>query len=243
MGNRNIGILPDNLARRVRGTFIISVEVLRRGERMRGSAVVISSTIPSAKYSCSGSALIFTKGRTAIDGLSRIVGADAVSGFVRSGERSSRTVPTKRTPLRDSVLIRRCSPRRCLEPSGAKLPAVILLHGTGGVRYGGVYYAAALNRAGIATLEIDQWGGRGLPGGPSSRPRNLTDNLSDMAGAYGLLAARSEIDADRIGVFGSSMSGIEALLMMTRRNRDAVLGVGKHLTAAAALQSCARSRP
>ena len=42
---------------------------------------------------------------------------------------------------------------------GPKVPAVILLHGTGGVRYTGVYYAAALNRAGIATLEIDQWGG------------------------------------------------------------------------------------
>ena len=119
--------------------------------------------------------------------------------------------------------------------TGTKLPAVILLHGTGGIRYAGVYYAIALNRAGIATLEIDQWGGRGLPGGPSSRPRNLTDNLPDVAGAYGLLAARSEIDADRIGVFGSSMGGIEALLMMTRRNSDAVLGVGKHLRAAAAL--------
>jgi dienelactone hydrolase len=118
---------------------------------------------------------------------------------------------------------------------GTKLPAVVLLHGTGGVRYTGVYYAAALNRAGIATLEIDQWGGRGLPGGASSRPRNLTDNLPDIAGAYRLLAARSEIDADRIGLMGSSMGGIETLLMMTRQNSDAVLGSEKHLRAAAAL--------
>jgi dienelactone hydrolase len=118
---------------------------------------------------------------------------------------------------------------------GSRVPAVIVLHGTAGVRYTGVYYAAALNRAGIATLEIDQWGGRGLPGGPSSRPRNLTDNLPDVAGAYRLLAARPEIDANRIGLLGSSMGGIEALLMMTRRNSDAVLGPGKHLKAAAAL--------
>jgi dienelactone hydrolase len=117
----------------------------------------------------------------------------------------------------------------------SKVPAVILLHGTGGVRYSGVYYAAELNRTGIATLEIDQWGGRGLPGGPSSRPRKLTDNLPDVAGAYGLLAARPEINADRIGLFGSSMGGIETMLMMTRRNSDAVLGPGKHLRAAAAL--------
>ena len=116
-----------------------------------------------------------------------------------------------------------------------KVSAVILLHGTGGVRYAGVYYAAALNRAGIATLEIDQWGGRGLPGGASSRPKNLTDNLPDIAGAYHLLAARSEIDADRIGLLGSSMGGIETLLLMTRRNSDAVLGSGIHFRAAAAL--------
>ena len=31
---------------------------------------MISSTMPSAKYSCSGSPLIFAKGSTAIDGLS-----------------------------------------------------------------------------------------------------------------------------------------------------------------------------
>src|SRR5262249_2774753 len=34
------------------------------------SAVMISSTMPSAKYSCSGSPLMFAKGSTAIDGLS-----------------------------------------------------------------------------------------------------------------------------------------------------------------------------
>jgi len=117
----------------------------------------------------------------------------------------------------------------------AKMPAVIMLHGTSGVRYSGVYYAAALNRAGMATLEIDQWGGRGLPGGASSRPKGFGDNLPDIAGAYRLLVARSEIDAERIGLMGSSMGGIETLLMMTRRNSDAILGHNVHLKAGAAL--------
>src|SRR4029450_3418102 len=35
----------------------------------RDSAVVMSSTIPSAKYSCSGSPLMFWNGRTAMEGL------------------------------------------------------------------------------------------------------------------------------------------------------------------------------
>jgi hypothetical protein len=37
---------------------------------MRERAVIISSTMPSAKYSCSGSPLMFWNGKTAIDGLS-----------------------------------------------------------------------------------------------------------------------------------------------------------------------------
>jgi dienelactone hydrolase len=122
-------------------------------------------------------------------------------------------------------------------PAGAKgkMPAVIMMHGTGGIRYSGVYYAAALNGAGVVTLEVDQWGGRGLPGGASSRPKNLGDNLPDIAGAYHLLTARPDIDASRIGILGESMGGIETLLMMTRHNSDAILGPGVHFQAAVAL--------
>ncbi len=116
-----------------------------------------------------------------------------------------------------------------------KMPAVIMMHGTGGIRYSGVYYAAALNSAGIATLEVDQWGGRGLPGGASSRPEHLGDNLPDIAGAYHLLGERPEIDMSRVGIFGESMGGIQTLLMMTQHNSDTILGPGVHFQAAVAL--------
>jgi dienelactone hydrolase len=116
-----------------------------------------------------------------------------------------------------------------------KMPAVIMMHGTGGIRYSGVYYAAALNGAGIATLEVDQWGGRGLPGGASSRPEHLGDNLPDIAGAYHLLAERPDIDMSRVGLLGESMGGIQTLLMMTRHNSDAILGPGVHFQAAVSL--------
>jgi len=43
---------------------------MTKSQRMRESAVMISSTMPSAKYSCSGSPLILAKGSTAIEGLS-----------------------------------------------------------------------------------------------------------------------------------------------------------------------------
>ncbi|MGF6266945.1 dienelactone hydrolase [Paraburkholderia youngii] len=95
------------------------------------------------------------------------------------------------------------------------LPAGIILHGTSGVSYRGVDYSAALNRAATATLEIDQWGGRDLPGGASIRPQRVDANLPDIAGAYRLLAGRPDIDASRIGIMGSSMGGGETMLMMT----------------------------
>src|SRR5947208_94347 len=43
---------------------------MTKSQRIRESAVMISSTMPSTKYSCSGSPLILAKGNTAIDGLS-----------------------------------------------------------------------------------------------------------------------------------------------------------------------------
>ena len=115
-----------------------------------------------------------------------------------------------------------------------KIPAVIILHDTAGVKENGIYYATALNRAGIATFEIDQWGGRGLPGRASSRPKNPGDNLPDVGGAYRLLIAQPEIDAARIGLLGLSLGGIQTMLMMTRRNSDAILGAGNHFRAAVA---------
>lgn len=116
-----------------------------------------------------------------------------------------------------------------------RIPAVIIMHDTAGVKNNGTYYATALNRAGFATFEIDQWGGRGLLGGASSRPQHLGDDLPDVGGAYRLLIARPEIDAARIGLLGFSLGGIETMLMMTRGNSDIVLGPGNHLQAAVAM--------
>jgi len=48
----------------------LELRAMTKSQRMRLSAVMISSTMPSAKYSCSGSPLILENGKTAIDGLS-----------------------------------------------------------------------------------------------------------------------------------------------------------------------------
>ena len=54
---------------------------MTKNARLRDRAVVMSSTMPSEKYSCSGSLLRFAKGSTAIDGLSEV----AAERFAWSG--------------------------------------------------------------------------------------------------------------------------------------------------------------
>src|SRR5262245_61238491 len=48
----------------------LEFRAITKSQRIRDRAVMISSTIPSAKYSWSGSPLMFWKGRMAIEGLS-----------------------------------------------------------------------------------------------------------------------------------------------------------------------------
>src|SRR6516165_5637698 len=57
---------------------------MTNSQRMRLSAVAISSTMPSAKYSCSGSPLRFWNGNTAIDGLSGNASGADTAGFAPS---------------------------------------------------------------------------------------------------------------------------------------------------------------
>jgi len=83
---------------------------MTNNERKRDSSVMMSSTMPSAKYSCAGSSLRLVKGRTAIDGLSGRggrVSTGAAERGVSADRCSSCTAPTKRNPLPRSVLIKR----------------------------------------------------------------------------------------------------------------------------------------
>jgi hypothetical protein len=53
------------------------LRAITNSDLKRDSAVMMSSTRPSAKYSCSGSALLFWNGSTVIDGLSGSASAAA----------------------------------------------------------------------------------------------------------------------------------------------------------------------
>jgi dienelactone hydrolase len=82
-----------------------------------------------------------------------------------------------------------------------RVPAVVILHGSGGIDGRGEFHAKALNAAGIATLEA-------LMFTSGNRPRDGSrSNFTHMYGALNYLANRPDIDRQRIGVMGFSWGG------------------------------------
>jgi dienelactone hydrolase len=103
------------------------------------------------------------------------------------------------------------APWRCdAGPRHGKMAAVVILHGSSGVDSRGDFYEAALNAEGIATLQIDMWQARGVTG-IANRPAAPILTYPDAFSALAFLAARADIDPDRIGVLGFSWGGVVSL--------------------------------
>ncbi|GMA17392.1 hypothetical protein E5F05_11405 [Deinococcus metallilatus] len=115
-----------------------------------------------------------------------------------------------------------------------QVPAVVIVHGSAGIDSRGAFYADALGRAGIATLEIDLWGARGLVGGAAGRPRGVPETLPDAYGALRYLAGRPEIDPNRIGILGFSWGGVVTMLTATEPYTRSFLPGGPKFAAHAA---------
>ena len=86
-----------------------------------------------------------------------------------------------------------------------RLPAVLILHGSAGVDGRGASYAKVLNAAGIATLEIDMFQGRGRPG-------TTRHNMPHAYETLQYLARHPRIDGARVGIMGFSWGGIMSVL-------------------------------
>lgn len=113
----------------------------------------------------------------------------------------------------DLVLDRGVAAALHLPRSEGPFPAVLMLHGLGSNRdeIGGIFVdaATALADRGIASLRID-FRGFGRSAGDMG-DFTLDRQAEDAAIALEMLAARADIDSDRIGVLGFSFGGAAAI--------------------------------
>ena len=132
--------------------------------------------------------------------------------FVQFTSPNLATMPPSLLTIKGKLSLPRQSDHHlgCSAANGRKMPAVVILHGSAGIDSRGDFYEEALNAAGIATLQIDMWEARGV-GGATPRPAAPILTLPDAYSALAFLAARSDIDAARIGVLGFSWGGVNTL--------------------------------
>jgi dienelactone hydrolase len=104
-------------------------------------------------------------------------------------------------------------------PSGtARIPAVVLIHGSGGIGANIDGWAQTLNAMGIAALILDTFTGRGIS--QTITDQSQLSSFSIIVDAYkGLesLSRHSRIDPERIAVMGFSKGGFAALYSSMKR--------------------------
>lgn len=138
-----------------------------------------------------------------------VLGTAFASAQVKTQSVSFETAPSPH--LRESVTVRGTLN---LPETPGKAPAVLILHSRAGIDGTGVFYAEPLNRAGIATLEIEMFQGA------AQMPRDSRQNLPHAFGALKFLAANPAVDAERIGIMGFSRGGGLAIMTATQAYDD-----------------------
>jgi dienelactone hydrolase len=107
---------------------------------------------------------------------------------------------------------------RIPRPGADKLPAVVLLHGSGGVGANVVDWEQELNSLGVATFVVDAFTGRGIVA--TSTNQGQLGRLAMTYDAYRalqILEKQSRIDPQRIAVMGFSRGGQAALYASVKR--------------------------
>jgi dienelactone hydrolase len=120
-----------------------------------------------------------------------------------------------------------------------KLPAVVLVHGSGGIYPEQIsFWARLLNEQGIAAFVIDAFGPRGVKS--TADDQSLVPFAADTADAFaalGLLASHPRIDPKRIAVMGFSRGGITAVRSGVVRIINGAAPAGLRFAAHVALYS------
>lgn len=109
---------------------------------------------------------------------------------------------------------------RIPRPGTDRLPAVILLHGSGGIGPNIDIWAKEINSLGVAVFLLDSFSGRGIVS--TITDQSQLDSLAMMTDAYRALATLSKnprIDPSRIAIMGFSKGAVAAVYSSNTRMR------------------------
>lgn len=123
---------------------------------------------------------------------------------------------------------------RIPKPGSERLPAVILIHGSGGIGRNVDAWATELNSLGVAVFILDSFTGRGIVNTGSDQSQ--LGPLAMMIDAYralAWLAQHPRIDPERIAVMGFSRGAVAAVYSSNERFRKlygpAAVGFAAHI--------------
>ena len=121
-----------------------------------------------------------------------------------------------------------------IRPAGpGPFPAVVQLHGCGGIDAQSVRWARWLADRGYVALVVDSFGPRRLKGdcrsGPDDPP--LTARFDDAFGALRYLQSQTYVRADRVAAIGWSQGGVYAMAVINGPSLERARGRGVSLPA------------
>jgi dienelactone hydrolase len=116
---------------------------------------------------------------------------------------------------------------RIPKPGTDRLPAVVLVHGSGGIGFNSGMWADELNKAGLATFVVDSFTGRGIT-------QTVTDQsqlssyamMNDAFAALAVLARHPRIDPGKIAVMGFSKGAVPSIYASMNRFQSAYASDG-----------------
>jgi dienelactone hydrolase len=107
---------------------------------------------------------------------------------------------------------------RIPKPGPDRVPAVVIMHGSGGIDFNHGMWAGELNKAGFATFTIDSYTGRGITNTITNQAQlSAYTQMNDAFAALAVLAKHPRIDADKITVMGFSRGAIPSLYASMKR--------------------------
>jgi dienelactone hydrolase len=121
---------------------------------------------------------------------------------------------------------------RIPKPGTDRLPAVVLVHGSGGVGFNSGMWAGELNKAGFATFVTDSFTGRGITNTITDQSQlSSYTMMNDAFAALAVLAKHPRIDPDKIAVMGFSKGAIPSLYASMNRFQSAYASEGASFAA------------